>query len=116
VEWLRLEPGTPNLLLDAMTTRQRRLWSQEEFEVTLFSDSMQYSSSDEVKAVVMMMRCSRKFETKMLGEEKRKKRKKKLLVPSIELELPLPDALLLLTWCDGDGLMENLEIGGLWFA
>jgi hypothetical protein len=75
VEWLRFEPGTPNLLLDAMTTRQRRLWSQEEFEVTLFSDSMQYSSSDEVKAVLMMMRCSRNLKQKCSVKRREKKEK-----------------------------------------
>jgi hypothetical protein len=33
--------------------------------------------------------------------------KKKMVVPSIELELPLPGALLLLTWWDDDGQMEE---------
>ena len=56
---------------------------------------MQYSSSDEVKAVVMMMQCSEKFEN---GGAENIRRRKKLLSPSIELELPMLGALLLLTW------------------
>jgi hypothetical protein len=55
---------------------------------------MQYSSSDEVKAVVMMMKCSEKFE----NGEAEKIVEENLQSPSIELELPLPGALLLLTW------------------